>query len=109
MVAGRRILLVFCVSSVAIGITIILANFDNRELSPYYQRVFLGRRSLLRNGDNLEYVAASRRGKFYDLSHFTDDEVSGVGRKQHGREALCYAYYLIQRIHPFLYLGSFHF
>ncbi len=74
MVVVRRILLVFCVSSVVIGIAIILANV---ELSPYSRRVFLGRQLLHSNGENLENVAASRRGKFYDLSHFTEDEVSG--------------------------------
>ena len=93
MVVIHRILLVFCVSSVVIGITIILADVDNREQSPYYRRVFLGRRSLLRNGENLTNVAVSRRrGKFYDLTHFTEDEVSGERRTQHGNEARCYIY-----------------
>jgi hypothetical protein len=71
MVVVRRILLVVCVTSVVIGITITL-------LAPSH-RSSLGHRSL-RNGENAENdgeTTSRRSTKFYDLSRFTNDEVSG--------------------------------
>jgi hypothetical protein len=78
MIIVRRILLVTCVSSVVIGTTISLLAYIGKQSDPSL-RLYLGRRSL-RNGENEVnvVVSASRRGrKFYDLSRFTEDDVSG--------------------------------
>lgn len=81
MIIVRRILLVACVSSVVIGITISLLAYVGSTQSDPSLRLYLGRRSLRNSNGEIEMnvvVSASRRGgMFYDLSRFTEDEVSG--------------------------------
>ena len=84
MIIVRRILLVACVSSVVIGITISLLAYVGSTQSDPSLRLYLGRRSL-RNGENEVnvVVSASRRGgKFYDLTRFTEEEVRGEKQNQ---------------------------